>query len=212
MTDSPDTEEPPRSTRERFHWDWHRRTEPGAELLGDLSGQVVAELAANRPGQASVLARMWAPARIVVVGPRHVPRQRRRRAGEARTHPETVRFDPERYLRRHPGCFDVVYSVFGPLGRVDPDILLPRIAAALKPGGLLAFSTLAPAATGAGPLRRRTAVRGGGSQHRALAVDRWHQLLGAHGFDTAATDTIHDPGDGSGQPGVVTNVFRTVRR
>ncbi|MFE4973543.1 hypothetical protein ACFRAR_15680 [Kitasatospora sp. NPDC056651] len=46
------------------------------------------------------------------------------------------------HLDAHPGEYDVLYSVFGGFDFADPRRLLPAAARALRPGGLLAASTL----------------------------------------------------------------------
>ncbi|MFD5252820.1 hypothetical protein ACFWM5_08225 [Streptomyces bobili] len=52
---------------DRFRWDWHRGTPPGAELLGDLTDLVVAELGSGAGHRAAHLARTGQPAGIVAV-------------------------------------------------------------------------------------------------------------------------------------------------
>ncbi|MEU0341586.1 hypothetical protein ABZ092_22220 [Streptomyces bobili] len=52
--------------------------------------------------------------------------------------------DAADHLSGHPRGFDVVHSVFGAPDFAGPRLLLPAVAPGLRPGGLLAFSTLAP--------------------------------------------------------------------
>ncbi|MFJ8336275.1 class I SAM-dependent methyltransferase [Streptomyces sp. NPDC094437] len=52
--------------------------------------------------------------------------------------------DALRYLGRQGELFDVVYSVFGAIGLVDPDRLLSAIARRLRPRGRLVFSVPHP--------------------------------------------------------------------
>lgn len=34
----------PRDVDDRMYWDWYQRTGPGADVFGDVSGRIVAEL------------------------------------------------------------------------------------------------------------------------------------------------------------------------
>ncbi|MFM9496258.1 class I SAM-dependent methyltransferase [Streptomyces galilaeus] len=187
---------------DRFRWDWHRGTPPGAELLGDLTDLVVAELGSGAGHRAAHLARTGQPAGIVAVDHDVY------RTADARAHYghlpllRLVQADAAVHMSGHPRGFDVVYSVFGALDFADPHLLLPAVARGLRPGGLLAFSTLAPD-LGHPP---RPAARRRPPQDTAA----WHQLLDRHGFDVMATDTLQGPDDHT-RPRI-TNVYRAVRR
>lgn len=54
-----------------------------------------------------------------------------------------VSCDAASHLKATPGAYDVLYSVFVALDFTDPRELLPVAVTALRPGGQLAFSTLA---------------------------------------------------------------------
>ncbi|MFD5264564.1 hypothetical protein [Streptomyces sp. NPDC058335] len=87
----------------------------------------------------------------------------------------------------HPGGFDVVHSVFGALDFADPHLLLPAVGRGQRPGGLLAFSTLAPDVRHPPPPAAR--------RRPAQDTTVWPQFLDRHGSDLTATDTLQDPDD-----------------
>lgn len=71
--------------------------------------------------------------------------------------------DAMRYLQRTTAVFDIVYSVFGTIGLVEPRQLLAAIARHLRPHGVLAFSVPHPRRAGAeasdGPQPRHSPLR-----------------------------------------------------
>ncbi|WP_105971029.1 class I SAM-dependent methyltransferase [Streptomyces geranii] len=205
---------------DRFHWDWYQRAEPGAELLGDLTDRAVVELGAGSARQAAYLAHSHWPARVVAVDrdPAQHARGRDRFGNISRL--DLVHDDAATYLNRHPSAFDVAYCVFGALDFTDPHTLLPAIAGGLRPGGLLAFSTLAhyrngrPPETEPRPAKISTRRPDGSPVTMlrwVLDTPVWHKLCDQHGFDIDHTDAIHDPGS-THEPPIATSVFRAVRR
>ncbi|WP_234426913.1 class I SAM-dependent methyltransferase [Streptomyces niger] len=202
---------------DRLHWDWYQRRGPGAELLGDVAGQKVADLGAGGARHAAHIARALRPARVVGIdsSPAQHARGCERYGHLARL--ELVRADAVAYLQDHPGAFDACYSVFGAVDFTDPRKLLPTVATALRPGGLLVFSTLAHYTTGEAPESEVRSARipirlPGGSD---ATLDRWvldipvrERLLTETGFSLIGTDTLRDRAPDSP---VATNIFRARR-
>ncbi|MEU0116394.1 hypothetical protein ABZ137_22540 [Streptomyces bobili] len=126
-----------------FRCERHRGTPPGAELLGDLTDLVVAEPGSGAGHRAARLAHTGRPARIVAVD------HDVHRTAEARAHyghlPLLHLVDgrgrpPERAsarVRRRP-------QRFRRAGLRRPAPPAARRRPRVRPGGLLAFSTLAP--------------------------------------------------------------------
>ncbi|GAB2882873.1 class I SAM-dependent methyltransferase [Streptomyces mayteni] len=191
---------------ETFHWDWSQQDGPGAEVLGDLTGRRVADLGAGAGRHAAHLADHHRPERVDAIdasvgqhtmatdiyGPL-APRLR------------LVHGDVVTRLRASRERYDVLYSVFGALDFTDPRDLLPAVAAALRPGGRLVFSTLAhyvggePAETDVthadipakGPDGRPTTMR-----RWVLQEHVWTKLLDEAGLTDATVDVLPASGEG----------------
>ncbi len=132
-----------RSVPPVFSWVWAQDGGPGAEVLGDITGLVVADLGAGAARHAAHLATHHAPARIDAIDSsagQHA--MARDLYGHLAPKLRTVRADAVEHLAESPGTYDVLYSVFGSLDFTDPRQLLPAAARALRPGGLLVASTL----------------------------------------------------------------------
>ncbi|WP_309054008.1 class I SAM-dependent methyltransferase [Streptomyces sp.] len=133
-----------RAVPDAFHWTWGQDGGPGAEVLGDLTDKVVGDLGAGAARHAAHLATRHTPARVDAVD--GSPAQYDLATGLfGHLAPRlcVVRADAVEHLRTAAGTYDVLYSVFGALDFTSPRALLPAVAAGLRPGGLLAFSTLA---------------------------------------------------------------------
>ncbi|GAA4806262.1 hypothetical protein GCM10023220_40250 [Streptomyces ziwulingensis] len=133
-----------RTVPRAFHWLWSQEGGPGSEILGDLTGKVIGDLGAGAARQAAHLATHQAPARVDAVDAS--PAQHAMATdlfGHLAPRLRIVRSDAVKHLRTTAGTYDVLYSVFGAVDFTDPRELLPVVAAGLRPGGLLAFSTLA---------------------------------------------------------------------
>ncbi|MGW4690958.1 class I SAM-dependent methyltransferase [Kitasatospora cineracea] len=132
-----------RSVPPAFSWVWAQDAGPGAEILGDVTGLVVADLGAGAARHAAHLATRHAPARVDAidssVGQHAMAHDL---YGHLAPRLRTVHADAVAHLDRHPGSYDVLYSVFGSLDFSNPRRLLPTAARALRPGGLLVASTL----------------------------------------------------------------------
>ncbi|WP_371518548.1 class I SAM-dependent methyltransferase [Kitasatospora sp. NBC_01300] len=126
-----------------FHWVWAQDGGPETEVLGDITGLVVADLGAGAARHAAHLVAHHSPARVDAIDAS--PAQHAMACdlyGHLVPRLRTVRAGATAHLEAHPDEYDVLYSVFGSLDFADPRQLLPAAARALRPGGLLAASTL----------------------------------------------------------------------
>ncbi|MFJ4091450.1 class I SAM-dependent methyltransferase [Kitasatospora sp. NPDC089913] len=132
-----------RSVPDSFHSVWAQDGGPGVEVLGDITGLVVADLGAGAARHAAHLAARHAPARVDAIDASPAQHAMARDLySHLAPRLRTVHADAVEHLDAHPGSYDVLYSVFGSLDFTDPRRLLPAAARALRPGGLLAASTL----------------------------------------------------------------------
>ncbi|MFI6153557.1 class I SAM-dependent methyltransferase [Kitasatospora sp. NPDC051170] len=175
-----------------FHWVWDQHGGPGAEVLGDITGLVVADLGAGAARHAAHLVTHHTPARVDAV--EASPAQHAMACdlyGHLAPRLRAVHADAAAHLDAHPGEYDVVYSVFGSLDFADPRQLLPAAARALRPGGLLASSTLghylggAPAEPDVRPADIPALAQDGTTttmRRWVLQGTVWTKLLGESGF------------------------------
>lgn len=136
----------------RMEWTTRPGIGPGAEILGpDLRRKRVVELGCGPGHNAACLATRHA---AHVTGVDLVGLQvRRARSHYGRLNNLTfVAGHALHYLQAGDGQFDAVYSVFGAIGLVAPELLLPAIANRLKPGCSLTFSVPHPQRGGRPPL------------------------------------------------------------
>ncbi|MBJ7901883.1 class I SAM-dependent methyltransferase [Streptomyces sp. DSM 110735] len=186
----------------RFEWGTSPGTGPGAAAFGrSMRGHRVLELGCGQGHNAAHLAGVQA-ARVVAIDPVDL---QIRRARERYGHLADATFltcDALRYLGRRTVRFDAVYSVFGAVGLVAPDLLLPAIARVLRPHGLLVFSVPHPRRSG------RPFESGGGPRWDALhlsdgtwhpvvrwelAVGQWQQALLRSGLRPLGARELGDP-------------------
>lgn len=124
----------------RMEWTPHRGHGPGAELLGtELHGQRVLELGCGPGHNAAHLAHHYG---VRATGVDLVGLQIRR-ARSHYSHIPRLTFTAGHalhYLQAVQEPFDVIYSVFGAIGLVAPELLLPAAADCLPQRGLLAFA------------------------------------------------------------------------
>ncbi|MFG2910354.1 class I SAM-dependent methyltransferase [Kitasatospora sp. NPDC048286] len=132
-----------RSVPDAFPWVWAQDGGPGSEVLGDVTGLVLADLGAGAARHAAHLVVHRAPARVDAIDASPAQHAMARDLyGHLAPRLRTLHANAIEHLEAHPDEYDVLYSVFGGLDFADPRRLLPAAARALRPGGLLAASTL----------------------------------------------------------------------
>ncbi|MFE6691338.1 class I SAM-dependent methyltransferase [Streptomyces sp. NPDC057743] len=142
----------PLSVPARMEWTTRPGRGPGAEIFGmDLRGKRALELGCGPGHNAAHLATRHG---AQVTGVDLVGLQvRRARSHYGRLANLTfVAGHALHYLQASDERFDAIYSVFGAVGLVTPELLLPAIAQHLQPGCTLAFSTPHPQRGGRRPV------------------------------------------------------------
>ncbi|MFF4054362.1 NUDIX domain-containing protein [Streptomyces sp. NPDC001668] len=187
---------------ERFDWGL-RDTGPGAEILGGLAGRRVLDLGCGTARHAAHLARAHgASVDAVDSSPTQLERAR-------------ARYDSLPGLRligadavEHLGTaqpYDVIYSV-NAVPYIDPRLLLPALATALRPGGTLCFTVLHTNSRGDGPssaVESRPEIlrlAGGGEvtvRMWVLTPELWTDLLGEQGLRVEGVDVLDTPEEGN---------------
>lgn len=209
-----------RRTMNRLHWDWYQRTGPGSELLGDVAGQVVADLGSGSGHQAAHVAEQLGARQVIGIDASAAQHERSQRLYGDVNGLELAHRDVTDWLLDHEGALDAAYSLFGAVDFTDPEALLPVAAQALRPDGRLLISTLGhyrtgePAATQCQPASIPSRPPDGSATTMPRWVlDKavWLGLLDRHGFDIIQAETIHDPGP-DGAPPMNTTVFVARRR
>ncbi|GGL41344.1 class I SAM-dependent methyltransferase [Planomonospora parontospora] len=176
---------------------------PGTAVLGQLAGRRVLELGCGTGRYAAHLARDH---HARVTGVESSPSQYERAVAAYGTLPglTLVHADAVDYLQ-HAGDFDVIVSVHGALCFTSPDLLLPTVFAALRPGGLLVASVLHTNYLGDGPSQvvepspQRLQLGGGELEtvyRWVLAPRLWRRLLAEHGFTGIVIDRLDSQTDG----------------
>lgn len=127
----------------RLEWTQVPGLGPGVELLGDLDGRTVLELGCGAGDTTAYLASLGAHAIGLDGAPAQIERARARWGHIVGA--TYVRAEATVYLTRPGPPVDVILSVFGALDFTSPELLVPLIAGRLRPGGLLALSTIHPA-------------------------------------------------------------------
>ncbi|MFE7548053.1 class I SAM-dependent methyltransferase [Streptomyces gardneri] len=189
----------------RIEWTTRPGHGPGADVLGpDLRGRRILELGCGAGHNAAHLAHHH---QARVIGVDLVGEQVRR----ARSH--YGRLPHLRFTAAHalhflhaPGePFDAVYSVFGAIGLVAPELLLPAIGRRLPPGRILAFSVPHPQRGGRSPscedkpsrdvvtLPDRTRLP---IARWEYATDRWDKHLRHAGFWLTSAQEFRTPAAG----------------
>ncbi|MEV0733622.1 class I SAM-dependent methyltransferase [Polymorphospora sp. NPDC050346] len=180
-----DTAPQARTPPARMQWTQHPNTGPGAELLGDLAGQLVVELGC---GPAHNLAHLVHHHQAVGIGV-DAARAQIHRAKVLYGHLDGLTLltaDATEFLTTTKRTFDVVYCAFGALGLSPPDPILAGIRQRLHAGGRLGFSVPHIRSDNPpGPIADTLALPDG--QHRPItrwipSPAGWTDLLTRHGF------------------------------
>ncbi|MEU3985719.1 class I SAM-dependent methyltransferase [Streptomyces sp. NPDC026672] len=191
----------PLSVPARMEWTTRPGSGPGAEILGpDLCRKRLLELGCGPGHNAAHLATRHG---AHVTGVDLVGLQiRRARSHYGRLNNLTFVADHAvHYLRTPDEPFDAVYSIFGAVGLVAPELLLPAVARRLKPGRTLAFSVPHPRRGGLRPAPddrpRRDYVTLPDRSRLPVArwdfdVGRWERHLDGAGFRLASAEEFHD--------------------
>ncbi|MFD5146238.1 class I SAM-dependent methyltransferase [Streptomyces sp. NPDC058401] len=169
----------------RMEWSTHEGLGPGAEILGrDLRGKRLLELGCGPGHNVAHLAKHH-QARVTGVD---LIGLQIRRARSHYGHLDGSTFAAGHalhHLQATGQSFDAIYSVFGAVGLVAPELLLAAISRRLKPAGVLAFSVPHPARAGRHPSTddrpREDYVTM--SDHTRLPIARWEfdaRRWGAH--------------------------------
>ncbi|MFD8692574.1 class I SAM-dependent methyltransferase [Streptomyces sp. NPDC059651] len=135
----------------QMEWSTHPGLGPGAEILGrDLRGKRILELGCG-PGHNVAHLAQHHQARVTGVD---LVGLQVRRARSHYGHIEGATFAAGHalhHLRATGQTFDAIYSVFGAVGLVAPELLLAAVSSRLVAGGVLAFSVPHPARAGRHP-------------------------------------------------------------
>lgn len=189
----------------RMEWTTRPGQGPGADVLGpDLRGKRLLELGCGPGHNAAHLATRHG---AHVTGLDLVGLQvRRARCHYGRLNNLTfVAGHALHHLHASDEHYTAIYSVFGAVGLVAPELLLPAIAQCLTPGRVLAFSVPHPQRGGRSPSGddrpRRDHVILPDRTRLPIArweffPDRWEKHLSRAGFRLTSAQEFFDPGTG----------------
>ncbi|MEW2222020.1 class I SAM-dependent methyltransferase [Streptomyces sp. NPDC006990] len=177
-----------------FNWTQYPDHGPGAELLGIGPGASVLDLGCGKGGNLAHVAGMGTRAIGVDLSERQLHAARNRWGADAFA---LHQGDALGYLAGRRAEFDSVYSVFGAAWFIDPAELLPAVRAALRPGGVFAFSHRPPVA-GCYGCQASYIERGPDADPHVVRrwdhePEQWRALLGEHGFLSPTARVIEAP-------------------
>lgn len=182
---------------DRFDWG-SAGTGPGARILGELAGRRVLDLGCGPARRAAHLVREHG-ASVDAVG--SSPEQYEQTLAHHGSLPGLHLIKAG--LVAHLGTaepYDVVYSVDA-VPYLDPRLLLPALARAIRRGGSLCFAVPHTDSQGHGPSSvvesRPTTLPGGEVVPRwVLTPELWTELLAEHGLRVEGVDVLDAPDDG----------------
>lgn len=192
----------PRSVPTRMEWCTKPGHGPGADLLGtELSGNRILELGCG-PGHNAAHLAMHEGARVTGVDLVRLQVLRARSHYGRLRNLDFVAGHALHYLNASKEQFDAIYSVFGAIGLIAPELVLPAVAERLTPGRVLAFSVPHPRRGG-----RSSTVDDKPSRDYVtlpdhtrlpiarweLAADQWRKHLGRAGFGLTSVEEHFDP-------------------
>ncbi|OEJ34185.1 class I SAM-dependent methyltransferase [Streptomyces subrutilus] len=179
---------------ERFDWTGLPGTGPGAEILG--TPKTALDLGPAEGENAAFLARSG----VEVVAVDFSPVQTERARGFWADTPnlDFVCADALNFLDEDVRLWDAIYSTWGAVWFTNPDMLFPRIARRLAPGGIFAFSHREPIVGQYGAQQmggkwlegRETELTVLRWQH---TPEQWTDLLKRHGFTDVSAEVIPSP-------------------
>ncbi|NGO69281.1 class I SAM-dependent methyltransferase [Streptomyces boncukensis] len=185
----------------RMEWTTRPGSGPGAEILGpDLRRKRVLELGCGPGHYAACLAARHG-ARVTGVDLVGLQVRRARSHYGRLANLTFVAGHALHYLQASDEPFDAIYSVFGAVGLVAPELLLPAITHCLKPGCLLVFSVPHPLRAGRRPSaddrpRRDSVVLPDRSRLPLVRwdfdADCWEKHLNRAGLWLASAQEFHD--------------------
>ncbi|MFB7905255.1 class I SAM-dependent methyltransferase [Kitasatospora sp. NPDC056076] len=186
----------------RFEWGSHPGAGKGALALGGaLQGRKILELGCGSGQNAAHLAACHG---AVVTAVDLIDLQVRYACDQYGHLPglHYLTCDALRYLRTGGEMFDVIYSVFGAVGLIEPGQLLTAISGRIRRYGLLAFSVPHPLRTGAplwkGPQPRNSHLRFPNGSRRPvprweLDGPGWARVVTRAGMRVTAVEDLRDP-------------------
>ncbi|MFB1047130.1 class I SAM-dependent methyltransferase [Streptomyces chrestomyceticus] len=192
----------PLAAPSRMEWATAPGLGPGAEILGhDLCRRRVLELGCG-PGHNVAYLAAHRSARVTGVDLVGLQVRRARSHYGRLVGAGFVAGHALHYLQASREQFDAIYSVFGAIGLVAPQLLLPAIAVRLRPGGALAFSVPHPRRAGRYPstdnLPRRDYVTLPDRTRQPIArwefdAERWTDHLAPAGLALTCVQELRDP-------------------
>ncbi len=182
----------------RVEWTPYPGYGPGTELLGDLTAIKVIELGCGTGDNLACVASAGAAVSVGVDISAARIAQARARWGNLPGVSWRTADAADALASDDDGPYDVCYSVFGALWYADPQQLLPRVAARLRPGGLLVFSTGCPRPCQLAGRRVDNLTLHDGTRlpviQYAYPLSVWKTLLDTAGFTVGPATELPPPG------------------
>ncbi|SMD01166.1 class I SAM-dependent methyltransferase [Lentzea albidocapillata] len=169
-----------------LNWTQYPDHGPDETVLGDLRGRRVLELGSGAGANLAHLAALGAVCTGIDIAP-----SRAELARQTWGHLGGLEFataDAVDYLAGTNTSFDIVYSIFGAVWFIDPEVLFPLVRRRMSDGGVFAFSQ-PPAAPQENKADQVV-------QQRHLPVRQWTEQLAAASFSEIKAETVDAPEPG----------------